>query len=55
MKGGKEAVDRIYNALEDARPRLLVFDLNSLNAKPTTLIPKFKSQFKKAMGRVAMW
>ena len=33
---------------EAERPRLLVFDLNNLNAKPMTLIPKFKSKLKKA-------
>ena len=26
----------------------MVFDLNNLNAKPMTLIPKFKTKFKKA-------
>ncbi|MFY9852337.1 MAG: response regulator, partial [Terracidiphilus sp.] len=45
VKGDKEAVDRICDAPEDARPALLVFDLNNLNAKPMTLIPKFKSKF----------
>jgi hypothetical protein len=30
------------------RPTLLVFDLNNLNAKPMTLIPKFKAKLKKA-------
>jgi hypothetical protein len=29
---------------------LLVFDLNNLNAKPMTLIPKFKTKFKKAVS-----
>ena len=48
VKGDKESVDRICDAPEDARPALLVFDLNNLNAKPMTLIPKFKSKFKKA-------
>ena len=31
-------------------PRLLVFDLNNVNAKPMTLIPKFKTKFKKAIS-----
>ena len=48
VKGDKESVDRICDVPEDARPALLVFDLNNLNAKPMTLIPKFKSKFKKA-------
>jgi hypothetical protein len=50
VKGDKEAVDRICHAPEDARPALLVFDLNNLNAKPMTLIPKFKTKFKKAVS-----
>ena len=33
---------------EAERPKLLVFDLNNLNAKPISLIPKFKSKLKKA-------
>jgi hypothetical protein len=47
-KGDKEAVARIADAPESERPRLLVFDLNNLNARPMTLIPKFKLKFKKA-------
>ena len=30
----------------------MVFDLNNLNAKPMTLIPKFKTKFKKATSIV---
>jgi hypothetical protein len=33
---------------EGAKPTLVVFDLNNLNAKPLALIPKFKTKFKKA-------
>jgi hypothetical protein len=44
----KEAVARILEAAEADRPRLLVFDMNNVNAKPMTLIPKFKTKFKKA-------
>ena len=50
MKGDKESVERILESPEDARPALLVFDLNNLNAKPMTLIPKFKTKFKKAVS-----
>jgi hypothetical protein len=50
VKGDKEAVERIFDAPEDARPALVVFDLNNLNAKPMTLIPKFKTKFKKAVS-----
>ncbi len=48
VKGEKETVSRITDAPEADRPTLLVFDLNNLNAKPMTLIPKFKTKFKKA-------
>jgi len=50
IKGDKDAVARIYDAPENERPSLLVFDLNNLNAKPMTLIPKFKTKFKKAVS-----
>jgi hypothetical protein len=48
VKGDKESVARLTDLPEGERPTLLVFDLNNLNAKPMTLIPKFKSKFKKA-------
>jgi hypothetical protein len=49
IKGGdKESVTRLTEAPEAERPTLLVFDLNNLNAKPITLIPKFKAKLKKA-------
>jgi hypothetical protein len=50
VKGDKEVVSRILDAPEGGRPALLVFDLNNLNAKPMTLIPKFKAKFKKAVS-----
>ena len=50
VKGDKEAVDRILEFPENERPALLVFDLNNLNAKPMTLIPKFKTKFKKTVS-----
>lgn len=51
IKGeNKEAVTRIFDAPESEKPGLVVFDLNNLNAKPMTLIPKFKSRFKKAVS-----
>src|SRR5579863_10444792 len=46
VRGEKETVSRLLEIAE--MPTLLVFDLNNLNAKPMTLIPKFKSKFKKA-------
>ena len=48
LKGDKESVSRLTDAAEADRPTLLVFDLNNLNAKPLTLIPKFKAKLKKA-------
>jgi hypothetical protein len=50
VKGDKEAVARIMDAPEEERARLLVFDLNNANAKPLTLIPKFKTKFKKSVS-----
>ena len=50
VKGEKDTVSRIIDASEP--PTLLVFDLNNLNAKPLTLIPKFKTKFKKATSIV---
>ncbi len=51
VKGAdKNSVARIAEAPEGERPTLLVFDLNNLNAKPMTLIPKFKAKFKKAVS-----
>ncbi|MGD0941077.1 MAG: response regulator [Terracidiphilus sp.] len=49
VKGGdKASVARLNELPEAERPKLLVFDLNNLNAKPISLIPKFKTKFKKA-------
>jgi hypothetical protein len=50
VKGDKEVVTRILDSPEGARPALLVFDLNNVNAKPMTLIPKFKTKFKRAVS-----
>jgi len=52
LKGDKDSVARITDAPEEAWPKLVVFDLNNLNAKPLTLIPKFKAKFKKATSIV---
>jgi hypothetical protein len=48
VKGDKDSVARLTDLPETERPKLLVFDLNNLNAKPMSLIPKFKSKLKKA-------
>jgi hypothetical protein len=48
VKGDKDGVAQLIDSPEGAKPTLVVFDLNNLNAKPLTLIPKFKAKFKKA-------
>ena len=50
VKGDKESVARLSSLPERDRPMLMVFDLNNLNAKPMTLIPKFKAKYKKAIS-----
>lgn len=50
VKGDKDVVTRIFDTPESDRARLLVFDLNNQNAKPLSLIPKFKLKFKKAVS-----
>jgi hypothetical protein len=52
VKGDKDGVARLIDAPESERPTLVVFDLNNANAKPMTLIPKFKTKFKKATSIV---
>jgi hypothetical protein len=47
VKGDKDMIAR-FDAPEALKPTLVVFDLNNVNAKPFTLIPKLKSKFKKA-------
>jgi hypothetical protein len=48
VKGDKESVAKLTGVAEADRPTLLVFDLNNLNAKPMSLIPKLKTKLKKA-------
>ncbi|HZZ40903.1 MAG TPA: response regulator [Acidobacteriaceae bacterium] len=48
VKNDPETVARIFEAAEDDRPSLIVFDLNNAAAKPMTLIPKIKSKLKKS-------
>ena len=51
VKGSdKDTVARITDALDPEHPALIVFDLNNLNAKPLTLIPKLKTKYKKAVS-----
>ncbi|HVC47718.1 MAG TPA: hypothetical protein VND90_10765 [Terracidiphilus sp.] len=48
VKGDKDVFTRLTETAENERPTLLVFDLNNLNAKPLTMIPKLKAKLKKA-------
>ncbi len=48
VKGDKETLARLTDGSEAERPKLLVFDLNNLNAKPISLIPKLKAKLKKS-------
>jgi hypothetical protein len=52
VKGDKDSVQRLLDLPEAEKPTLVVFDLNNLNAKPITLIPKFKAKLKKATSIV---
>jgi hypothetical protein len=52
VKGDKDTIARLTDAPEAERPTLLVFDLNNLNAKPMTIIPKLKAKLKKATSIV---
>jgi hypothetical protein len=47
VKNDPETIARIVESPEDARPSLIVFDLNNAAAKPMTLIPKLKSKLKR--------
>jgi CheY-like chemotaxis protein len=46
VKPEKEVLDMIVNLEE--KPALIIFDLNSVSAKPLTVIPKLKAKLKKA-------
>jgi len=52
IKGDKESVAKLTDLPEEERPKLVVFDLNNLAAKPMTLIPKLKTKLKKATSIV---
>jgi len=47
-KGDKDFAERLLqNGNGEEKPSLIIFDLNNVNAKPLTLIPKLKSKLKK--------
>ena len=45
-KNDKDLAERMQQNGEE-KPSLIIFDLNNVNAKPLTLIPKLKTKFKK--------
>ena len=47
VKADKDIVAKLANVPDDARPSLIVFDLNNANAKPLTLIPRLKTKLKR--------
>ncbi|HTZ89942.1 MAG TPA: hypothetical protein VMA71_06365 [Alloacidobacterium sp.] len=47
VKADKDIVSKLVDTPEDAKPSLIVFDLNNANAKPLTLIPKLKAKLKR--------
>jgi CheY-like chemotaxis protein len=47
VKADKDIVSKLANVPEEARPSLIVFDLNNANAKPLTLVPRIKSKLKR--------
>ncbi|MCI0350192.1 MAG: response regulator, partial [Acidobacteriales bacterium] len=44
VKAEKDVFDKLG---DDDKPSLIIIDLNNLNSKPLTIIPKLKSRFKK--------
>jgi CheY-like chemotaxis protein len=47
VKADKDIVAKLADVPDDAKPSLIVFDLNNANAKPLTLIPRIKSKLKR--------
>ena len=45
-KAEKEVIDRLTSDDEE-KPSLIIFDLNNVNAKPLSVIPKLKNKLKK--------
>ncbi len=50
LKNDKDTMTRLCEASEIERPALIVFDLNNVNAKPLTLIPKLKTKLKRTVS-----
>ncbi len=47
LKADKDILTRLTSVPDDEKPSLIVFDLNNVNAKPLTLIPKIKAKLKR--------
>lgn len=47
VKTGEDLLEKVGES-DDNKPSLVIFDLNSLNAKPLVTIPKLRARFKKA-------
>ena len=52
VKNEKDTIADMLALPEEARPTLIVFDLNSATAKPLALIPKLKTKLKRATSIV---
>ena len=52
VKNDKESIAALVGGEEQDRPGLIVFDLNNVNAKPLTLIPKLKTKLKRSTSIV---
>jgi hypothetical protein len=52
VKNEKETIADLLALPEEARPTLIVFDLNSATAKPLALIPKLKTKLKRTTSIV---
>jgi hypothetical protein len=52
VKNEKDTIADMLALPEEARPTLIVFDLNSATSKPLTLIPKLKTKLKRATSIV---
>lgn len=52
VKNDKDSIAELTGTEEEDRPGLIVFDLNNVNAKPLTLIPKLKAKLKRSTSIV---
>jgi CheY-like chemotaxis protein len=53
VKTDKDLIERMHQNGEE-KPSLIIFDLNNVNAKPLTLIPKLKNKMKKGTSIVGV-